>query len=495
MNKMQENISKLTSDLQSIYEDLEQERVRTNLILSAISEGVFLLDRKFCIQEGYSANLKDLLNHPDLGGRDFFSLLENRIPEDNIRSTQEYLEFLFRDDLDEETLRELNPLSKIEFHYEDQSGLWLSSRFLSFLFKRVVQDDKIESIICTVKDISSEEELTKKLEESERYNKKQIEWLVNILHVKPILLQEFVKVVEDELKEIDDALKNPIDFGGYNSVLNIIVRAIHRIKRNSAILDLNFIKDQAVRFKDELDQIQKKKEVSGSDFVPIVVRLGDIRMMMQEIHTLMSRVKHFKNSLRTTRKYEDGLITSTISELIEELCIETKKKVNFKYEDFNSEEIPFQHQQIVKEFLVILTKFTILHSIETPEQRRAANHNPEATIELETFNDDINFGFKFRHDGRLIRIERMLQKVIDARDAAIDEEDSIDEKSQLGSEVLQLFFTPTSNPMHIGDLNDTDGILQDMQMVKKKLTLHGGRSKITFTSEEYCEYTITLPKK
>ena len=35
--------------------------------------------------------------------------------------------------------------------------------------------------------------------------------------------------------------------------------------------------------------------------------------------------------------------------------------------------------------------------------------------------------------------------------------------------------------------------MNDFEVVKKKLKMHGGRLKVTFTSESFSEYTVTFP--
>ena len=104
------------------------------------------------------------------------------------------------------------------------------------------------------------------------------------------------------------------------------------------------------------------------------------------------------------------------------------------------------------------------------------------------------FGFKLRHDGRLIRIERLLQKSIENTEAEIIG-DKTGVQDQLGTEVIRLLFMPTVSPASLTEAESSQEIFNDMEMVKKKLKMHRGKIKITFTSENYCEYTISLPVK
>jgi chemotaxis protein histidine kinase CheA len=148
----------------------------------------------------------------------------------------------------------------------------------------------------------------------------------------------------------------------------------------------------------------------------------------------------------------------------------------------------------VREFLIILVRFSILYCFEKPDERRSANKSPEGTLEIETFSTSRVFGFKLRHDGRLIRIERLLQKSIENTEAEIQEEKH-EVRDQLGAEVIRLLFMPTTATTSLSEAEYSQEIFNDMEVAKKKLKMHRGKIKIIFTSENYCEYTISLPVK
>jgi HPt (histidine-containing phosphotransfer) domain-containing protein len=489
-------IFSISSKFQKISKELADEKRKNMQILQAIDEGIFFLDSKYNIQKDYSIIIEELIDQKNLANQNFIDLLENKIPENIINNTREYLDFMFREDLDNETIKELNPLSKVEFHYEDRWGLWTSSKYLSYSFNRIIQNGKIVKLICTIRDVSQLIELSAKLEEIEERTKTHMEWLVNILHVEPPLLNEFVSVIEYELNVIDNALKNSMASDSYAKTLKTIIRSTHHIRSTASLLDLPFFSSKAKEFEREITKIKNKSEISGSDFVPVVVLLGEVQQTLNDIKTLTQRLKHYRSSLRTTRRYEGGLLIRVIEDLIQTQAKESGKQIKFNCQAFDSSSIPYSHQQLVKEFLIILTRFAILYAIEKPEERKAANINPTATIEISTFTEKRSFGFRFQHDGHLIRIERLLQQAIESSaDESEKDEYKKEDSSQLGSEVMRLLFMPSASSSSISEAEYSNEIFRAMHLVKKKLVMHGGRVKITFKSEDFCEYTITLPRK
>ena len=464
-------------------------------ILESCEEGIFFLNRKFKIEEQYSKFLEKVINQEKLSGECFISFLKRRVPDKVVKDTEEYLKLMFRNDLDEETINELNPLSEIEFHFEDESGLWTSSKHFSFKFIRINTGKEIVRLISTVKDITEKITLSKKLGAIKEDTKKQLEWLVNIMHIEPPLLKEFINVSEQEINLIDKELKNTKDAQKFNPILNKILRTLHQMQNNADLLSLSFFHQQIVKFESTVVQISNKKDIIGTDFVPVVIQLGKLKEMINDIKILMQRLKHFKNSLRPTRRFEGGLLVQTIEKMVKQLSRESGREIEFNFVKFDSLIIPYQLQEIVREFLIILIRFSIFYGLEKPDDRKAANKKPMGTLEIETFIDRKNFGFKLRHDGRLIRIERLLHQTIESAETTKPDDNEISQTDHIGSEVVRLLFMPSMATSNLIEAEYSKEIFRDMELVKKKLKMRGGKIKITFTSEEFCEYIITLPLK
>jgi len=484
---------KTSAEFEGIYSQIIQERKYISSVLSIMDEGFFILDSDLNISKRYSSSLKDIFSEEELSERNFIDVLGNRVPENILAETSEYLTFMFRNDLDEDTINELNPLTKIEFHYEDDTGLWSSTKHMCFSFKRHVANKEVDGLLCSVKDISDKVRLAEKLETVQKDIKTQIDWLVNILHVEPPLMQEFMIIVGSWLDFLDDVFRNQIGQGNYKPVLGKLQRAVTRIKTSASLLELTFFRKNIADLQGILKQIKSKKNISGSDFVPIVVQLGEIRHTLDEMKQLIAQLKNYDATLRTTRRYESGVLLKTLKTAIENLSEEFGKKVNFYSEKFDALSIPYALQHVVREYLLILIRFTLLHSLEKPSERKAVNKNPIGTIEIETIEEPHSFGFKLKHDGRLQRIERLIHETTDAEHDTIHG-NKADSGQQLGSDVLKFLFTPGNYTKSINEAEHSKAVFKDMELVKKKLKMRGGRIKVTFTAEQFCEYSVVLPK-
>jgi len=486
----------LENEVARLRAALEQKGNENSQIFSLLEEGIFLLNEQFSVHSILNPAVKKIFENDTLEGINFLELLENHIPAKLINDTREYLNLLFKADLDEQILDELNRLEQVEFYFNDAMGVWKSSKYLSFRFKRLFKGKNISYVVGIVQDISCIKHLEKKVNQAEKESRKQMEWMINILHIKPQLLQEFINVTDDEIKKIDQTLRDPSNTEDPAFVLTKVRKSIKNVRNNAAFLDLQFFEEKAKIFQEKINGLNEKESITGSDFVPIVLQLGELKKTLQDIKELIKRLNYLKSTLRTTRRYEASLIIRALSDVVTNLSHDYDKRIRFIYKKFNSNHIPYQRISIIKEFLFTLTSYTIAHVIEKPEERRAINLDPVATIEVETTPPTKKnvFEFKFRHDGRVIRMERLLEKIMDET-LNHHKMGSYDKASRPGTEIMRLFFLSDSDYVEREEQIHADKILHDFHIAHKKLKKKGGRIKITFTTERYIEYTISIPKR
>jgi hypothetical protein len=460
----------------------------TDTILKNAAEGLFFLNEKLDINHYYSQSLEKIIGIPNLENRNFINLLENRVPAQIIDNTKEYLELIFRQDLDETVINELNPLIETEFFYEDEWGIWTTSKYLSFNFKRILESGKIAFIAVTIQDVSEKILLNKKLEQTEDHTQKQMEWLVNILHVEPEMLKEFFVGVEHELVKIEEILKNAKDSKNHRELIENIYRSLFIIKGNASLLDLRFFTDKANQFIEKVLKLKSKFDLSGADFVPIVVSLGDMRDTLKEVKTIFRRISHFHNHFRVKRTHESELLVHSLKNLIRSLSKQLDKNIEFDYRDFDALSIPYPIRQMVRDILFLLVRNAIMYGIEDTKQRISMNKNPNALIKISSVISNGFLGLVLKHDGRIDRIERLIQKMVTR-----NPEDEPHESQFEGMQVTQLLYTPN---LQLEDENEViTNYSMDMELLKRKLKEKGGRLKITFTSDEHCEFTVLIPLK
>ena len=257
-----------SSDINALNEQLDHEKKLIDSFLKITDNGFFVLDSNFVIQPRHSAALLEIFGKESIAGLVFIDVIRNKVPENILADAQEYFSLMFRDDLDEETISELNPLTGIEFHFEDTSGLWHSTRYLSFKFQRSLVNGKILYLTGVVHEETELRDLKKELESVKKNTKTQIEWLVNILHVEPPLMNEFISIIENELDQLDEMLKGEMAEGSYKSIVVKLARSVNHIRSSSSLLELKFFNNNIIQLEEILKPLKDFKAIYGDGIEP-----------------------------------------------------------------------------------------------------------------------------------------------------------------------------------------------------------------------------------
>jgi response regulator RpfG family c-di-GMP phosphodiesterase len=468
--------------------ELQEAKKNTDNILENVRDGFFLLDSKLNFKPQYSLALEKILVQKKLGHVNFIQFLDKKIPDKIKFACRDYLELMFRDDVHEKTLDELNPLAMTEVNFKNDTNKPANLKTLSFNFKRVCNNDqKINEIIATVTDITDKVGMAKKLEESEAHAKKQMELMFNILHVEPPLLKEFMEGVQLELKNIDNLLKHNENASEYSSILENIFRSIHLVKGNASLLDLKFFVNQAHKFEENIINIRNKIKIEGTDFVSLVLQLAELQNTIFEINNLIERIKNIHTHFRPKQSYENKLFMQSLSNFVNNIAFDLNKKVKLEYKDFNLGYIPYQYRLLSKGVLIQLLRNAIYHGIEESKERQSLKKNLTGSITLSSFEDNSNFGFRLRDDGKGLQIAKLREIAISSGKWKQSEINKWDEKQVATVIFLQGISTSKETNLVAGR-----GV--GMNSVQDRIAKVDGKIEVDFKENKFCEFTITIPK-
>jgi HPt (histidine-containing phosphotransfer) domain-containing protein len=486
--KLELEVAQRTRELnQSNYELLRAKR-DTDDILNNVEEGIFLLNSNFEIGLQYSLSLEKMLLEEKISGQNLLQLLHKKLEGGIIKSTEEYLNLMFSEDVDEESLKELNPLSEVELNIFDDEKAWLGSKFLSFNFKRINEDSKIQNLIATVIDVTEQVVLAQKLKISEEKTHHQVEWMVNILQIEPALLNEFLESAQSELKYVDSLLKHSGDNGNFHHILEEIYRSIHLIKGNATLLDIKFFVDLAHDFEEKLVVLKRQKLINGKDFVPLVVHLGDMRQSLNEIEKLIEKMSNFHHHMNATKRADADILLKSIKNLLQNLSVELGKEVELDLNKFNLESFPSKFRLLLKDVLIQLIRNSFIHGIESPEERLRIKKKTIALISLSSNVNTDNFILKFRDDGRGIQTTKLRKKALELKRYSKQELDMMNSQ-QIANLIFESDFT-TENSVNV-----FAGRGIGLNSIREKLHKVGGNIQVEFRKGFYTEFTICFPLK
>jgi glucokinase len=467
--------------------DLEQAKKETDHIMENVDEGLFLLNKKLEIGSQYSKAMEDLLDEKHLAKKNLLDLLSNKLNDSDYRSADRYLNLMFKEDVEEEMLNNLNPLTGVQLNFEKSKNLLNLSKHLIFKFRRIIsKTGKVVNLIGIVRDITNEITLEQRLKESEEHTERQMKWLLSLLHVEPALLLEFIEGVEKELEVIEKIFKDEGESKNYKSILDRVFRSMHLIKGNASFLELKFFIEQAHRFEDKITEIQQKEEIKSTDFVPLVLQLRDMRGNLEEVNLLIERISRIHKQMRPKRDYEHKLFIQSLQNLVNQLCEDSGKEVKFIHDQFKGNIIPYKYQLPVKDILIQLIRNSISHGIETPEERERMKKSRYGTIVISNFQNDGAFGFNLKDDGRGLQLNRLKEKVKALGKWHADQIDKWDD-----DKIRNCIFIPGISSTE--EINMLSGRGVGMDIVKSKVDTYKGEIIVNSVEGRYCEFVIKIP--
>ncbi len=457
----------------------EQE---TKTILENVGEGIFLLNRSFEMSFQYSRQLEAIFETNELSGLNFLSYLKNKIKQDDLETTQSFLEFMFDDSFDEGAISDLNPLNPVELAIKQNDP-----KTLVFQFKRI-QNSKgqTQELFVWVKDISAEKKLQEKINKTERKAKRQTELVLSIISVDPNMLQEFIHSVEEEFNLIDSYFDSNQKKRNYHNLLRSLYRSIHLLKGNAGILDLKILAATAHNFEEEINKILNQKNISQDDIYYLFNIYQDFKSDITEMQSLLFSIGELHSKMAQNNGKGKNALIKTLENYVIKTAQGLNKKVRLKTDRFHFEKIPGQFKILTKDLLIQMIRNSIAHGLEDPEQRLQTGKDETGNIIISTdFNED-TFSISVYDDGQGLQIEKLKQKMKDHSDWQNIEVDRLAK-----DEIIESIFHPGISTANGADMTSGRGV--GMDAILQKIKSWNGSISVDSEELKYCKIKINLP--
>jgi HPt (histidine-containing phosphotransfer) domain-containing protein/PAS domain-containing protein len=479
-------------------ESLQLARQQTTDILRTVKDGLFLLDQNLVIGTAYSAALETLFQRTDFAGLAFESLLKNVVSEKTLATALKFVTILWSERTNEKLVKSINPLGEVEVHLDVGRGRF-ETRYLQFEFHRVRVDGKITQVLVSVSDVSARVDLARELQSSQSQAQAQVDTLLGILHIDPAQLASFLSDSNAAMKMINAVLREPArEEGVFRKKLDTLFRQAHAVKGEAAALGLSSIESRAHSFEDDLKSLREKSDLSGNDFLPLVIKLDDLLTHLQSVGELVSRlsrlqpvaleVPHTTTDVIAggTRSIDrsDGLV-SALQQLAERVAKEHKKEAALQCIGFDA--VPEQYRRIVKDVSIQAVRNAIVHGIEAPSARLAAGKLAQGQVRL-TFQSLGDGGYKFsvEDDGQGLATERIKEVALEKGFVTPEQADGLDAK-----QIYSLLFKAGFSTVENATKDAGRGV--GMNLVADLMHEVGGRVGVATARGRFTRLTVTLP--
>src|SRR5580765_1837738 len=271
-----------------------QEQTRD--ILKTVREGFFLLDANYRIGSVWSDALTRMFSRNDFAGLSFEDLLKNLVPAATLTTAMKYIKLLWGDRAHENLMKSINPLGQLEITMENGHG-GRETRYLQFDFHRVMGPEGIKHVLCAVGDITSSVLLARELHDSQENANAQLDMMLGMMHVDPLQLISFLDTAETGLKLVNTILKEPARTDAeFRKKLTGLFRELHSIKGEASALNLKSIASRVHALEDMVSDCKKRPELSGNDFLPLVLKLDDLLAHLRSVREMAARLTTLKVS-------------------------------------------------------------------------------------------------------------------------------------------------------------------------------------------------------
>lgn len=373
----------------------------TDDIFHAIREGLFLLTERegaFFIGSKFSGVVEKMIAADHLAGQEFIPVLSKSFPNINEDGLAQYLALLFKDDLDETMLADLNPLKTVE-----------GGNILSFSFYRVtsLRSGKIESVMCSIEDKTEEVTLQRELAARGESDAKQTALLLQILHTNPKLLADFLETAGAYEREINGMLSGATDIDA--DLLDTAFRKVHTIKGDARALGLDAVGERAHTVEEKLAELRTRGDVTGADLLPLVLDLGALRQIFETLRELTSLIRAHRGKENAA---SETPLKDTLYNLVRRLKLTSGKEVQLDTALFDESRLPLRMTRLAQEIFIQMIRNSFAHGIEETTERLRTGKKTTGLISLGLKERDGLLKLTYSDDGAGLDAEKLRAKAV-----------------------------------------------------------------------------------
>jgi two-component system, chemotaxis family, sensor kinase CheA len=501
-------------------------RKETADILRTVNEGLFLLDKDLKVGSERSLALNNIFRREDFTGFTFDQLLREIVPEKTLRTAMDYVALLWGERVNEKLVKTINPLNEVEVHFDNAAG-GFDTHFLEFDFNRVKSEGSLSHLLVTVNDVTKRVMLSRELQESQEKAQAQLDLLLRILHVEPDNLTGFLTDADVSLKMVNSILKEPArEESAFRAKIDGIYRQVHAVKGEAAALGLKTVEQRAHAFEEALSDLKGRNSLSGSDFLPLVVKLDDLFNHLAQVREMLSRLVDLHQAIASRRGSDTSQVEAdkvdrwlagkddeppreptlnmrapiiaqgeggeagtglerTLADLAARVASSQSKQVTLRCNGLDA--VPEPYRRAVKDITIQLVRNAVVHGIEEPSERAKAHKSETGTLAVE-FGTREGEGYELivQDDGRGLQLDRIKEVAVERGLITPAQAAMLDPR-----QTMALIFRPGFST---AERVTTDaGRGAGMELVRILVAELGGRVGLASAGGKFSKFKIWLP--
>jgi len=461
---------------------LAREKQQTDSIMNYVEQGLFLLEQDGTIGQSCSRSLQNLLMLEKPQGKKLMTILEPHLSSQDFKASSDYLEMHYRDDINPELLKEINPLEEVCIKNQKNSD----EKILRFGFGRIPHESGKPGILGFVADITEEFRLQEQLKKEEANYSRNMEHLFQIIHIHPSMMEDFLHQADMDMKQINHLLKE--DSSDKRNILTKVFQLLHSMKGNALLMGLKALGER-IHLIEERVRFAMDHQPTWDDFLDITLDLGNLQTEQKEIAELVTRIKQFSleaTPIDTETKPQEDPLIEALHQMLNAEAREQKKQVILNTDHFHMDYFPEDFKPFIKDITIQLMRNSLSHGIETPEIRHRNCKEKSGMIELITERKNNTLIYHFKDDGQGINTRLIKEQALQSN---LKEKEELNQMQ--GHELVSLIFHPGFSTRDSSDLSAGRGM--GMNVIKEKTQQLGGRMKLSSKPGHFSCFSFHFP--
>lgn len=507
-NEMMDQALRLSTDINSAMEDLQNYTDQLDIIVNNISSGICFIDKDFKIESGYNDTFVNIFGDKDYQDNSIINSVFNILDNDTKSSIADYLELCFTNKTASSSmLNEANPIREFEFVQVVEGSVVHTIISSSISIIKNTNND-IEKIMFVFDDITSASELKKELVKKESEYSKRYSIMVALFGNDKNVIRQFINGLDEDMSALSLKIKQLKQNENNSNSISEILGTVHSIKGEAFALGFEKLSGIAGEFegffkkiKDEVLGLESNLEIIGfyeklnnekREFDKTISALEEF-LADDEEDTLNENIP--ASSLDLSGSVAKHLEYKNISfsllgkelELINNSSAEETGKKSVLILNSSVKSIDSKKYKLLKELFLHMVRNSIAHGIELPQDRLDAGKDVGGKITLDILKADSSIIFDYTDDGTGFSVEKIKKRALEHK---IVSETELAKMSNM--DIIKIVFNDGFSTSDSTDM--VSGVGVGMSVVKKNIFKElKGKFSLTNKPGRGIKIRITIP--
>src|SRR5579863_2138132 len=265
----------------------------TDALLKSSAQGLFLLDAKDKILPQVSASLAMMFRRREFTNLSFEKLIAPLVSAKTLSVIRAFLTRLLDapglSNSGQSNPPQDDPLQDVEVRLANTDGTFETAHY-SFEFHALDLSREPRAWLVRVTDITARVQQQRELEDLRTQVQTQGEILRSVLQAGGARFSAFLGRTDASMKAINEVLKKPArEAAAFRNKLEQTLDEVDRVRRDAAALKLTGLEAAARSMEDSLQELRGRGALSGSDFLPLAVKLDQLYGQFAQLRSLTSQ--------------------------------------------------------------------------------------------------------------------------------------------------------------------------------------------------------------